>query len=97
MDDHFDQYYLKAIFYLKFRQRSVKEIEDYLKKKKTPEEMIARVVTLGEKIPDALSDIVKEARADGLTEPVFDTMLDGISARCTAIAKEYGATAAPAP
>ena len=61
------------------------------------EEMIERVVTLGEKIPDALSEIVKEARTAGLTEPVLDTMLDGISARCTAIAKEYGATATPAP
>lgn len=44
MDDHFEQYYLKAVFYLKFRQRSVKEIEEYLKKKKTPEDMIVRVV-----------------------------------------------------
>lgn len=32
MDDHFEKYYLKAVFYLKFRQRSVKEMRDYLQK-----------------------------------------------------------------
>ncbi|MGY4158125.1 serine/threonine-protein kinase HipA [Bradyrhizobium sp. USDA 4461] len=62
-----------------------------------PDEMIARLVALAGKIPDALSSVVKEARSGGLKEPVLDAMLDGISARCEAIAKQYGATAAPAP
>jgi len=62
-----------------------------------PDEMIARLVSLTGKIPDALSDVVKGARAGGLRETVLDAMLVGISARCEAIAKQYGATAAPAP
>ena len=44
MDDHFDKYYLKAVYFLKFRQRSVKEMQDYLKKKNVPEEMSKRVI-----------------------------------------------------
>jgi serine/threonine-protein kinase HipA len=54
-----------------------------------PDEMVARVVEMGEKIPDALSDVVKECRADGLTEPVLDGMLDGISNRCATIVQIY--------
>ena len=56
MDDHFEKYYLKAVFYLKFRQRSVKEMRDYLKKKfrgtgsasgrkNESDEVIERVIT----------------------------------------------------
>ncbi|WP_164937059.1 type II toxin-antitoxin system HipA family toxin [Bradyrhizobium vignae] len=56
-----------------------------------PDAMIARLVALGEKIPDALSDILKEARVEGLKEPVLDTMLDGISARGKAIVQQYSA------
>lgn len=44
MDDHFEQYYLKAVHFLKFRPRSVKELRDHLKKKNAPEEIIATVV-----------------------------------------------------
>ncbi len=44
MDDHFDKYYLKAVYYLKFRGRSVKEMREYLKKKNTPDEMAERVI-----------------------------------------------------
>ncbi|MHC6157475.1 hypothetical protein ACVSQB_37620 [Bradyrhizobium elkanii] len=39
------------------------------------------LVALAEKIPDALSGVVKEARAGELKEPALDAMLDGISAR----------------
>ncbi|APG15093.1 MULTISPECIES: type II toxin-antitoxin system HipA family toxin [Bradyrhizobium] len=59
--------------------------------KMDPDEMIARLVALGEKIPDALSDVVKEARVEGLKEPVLDTVLDGISARGKAIVQQYSA------
>jgi regulatory protein len=45
MDDHFEQYYLKAVHFLKFRQRSVKEIRDHLKKKNASDDIIDRVVT----------------------------------------------------
>lgn len=62
-----------------------------------PDEMVPRVVRLAEKIPDALSVVVREARTAGLTEPVLDKMLDGISARCATIVEEYGTTATPAP
>jgi regulatory protein len=44
MDDHFEKYYLKAVFYLKFRGRSVKEMQEYLKKKNVPQEMADKVV-----------------------------------------------------
>lgn len=44
MDDHYSNYYLKAVFYLKFRQRSVKEMREYLSKKNTPPEIIERVI-----------------------------------------------------
>lgn len=44
MDDHFEKYYLKAVYFLKFRLRSVKEIHDHLKKKNAPEEIIKRVI-----------------------------------------------------
>ncbi|PDT73955.1 hypothetical protein CO675_27600 [Bradyrhizobium sp. C9] len=50
------------------------------------------MVALAEKIPDALSGVVKEARAGELKEPALDAMLDGISARCEATVKQYGAT-----
>ncbi|MBB4373444.1 serine/threonine-protein kinase HipA [Bradyrhizobium sp. cir1] len=59
--------------------------------KMDPDEMIARLVALGEKIPDALSDVVKEVRVEGLKEPVLDRMLDGISARGKAIVQQYSA------
>lgn len=45
MDDHYEKYYLKAVFFLKFRQRSVKEMREYLKKKNTPDHILERVIT----------------------------------------------------
>ena len=54
-----------------------------------PSEMVARVQEMSEKIPDAMSDVVKECRAHGLTEPVLDRMLDGISNRCETISQIY--------
>jgi serine/threonine-protein kinase HipA len=54
-----------------------------------PEAMVARVFDLAEKIPDALSDVIKECREDGLTEPLLDRMLDGISARCASMVEVY--------
>ncbi|WP_271575672.1 hypothetical protein [Bradyrhizobium sp. CCBAU 11361] len=59
--------------------------------KMDPDEMITRFVGLGEKISDALSEVVKGARGEDLTEPVLDTMLDGISARGKAIVQQYSA------
>jgi regulatory protein len=46
MDDHFEQYYLKAVHFLKFRQRSVKEMREYLKKKNASDEVIDRVIAM---------------------------------------------------
>jgi serine/threonine-protein kinase HipA len=54
-----------------------------------PREMVARVQEMSEKIPDAMSDVVKECRAHGLTEPILDRMLDGISNRCETISQIY--------
>lgn len=42
--DNFDKYYQKALFFLSFRQRSEKEIRDYLKKKKAPEEITDKII-----------------------------------------------------
>lgn len=61
------------------------------------DEMVARVHSMGERIPDALSDVVREARTAGLDDPVFDRMLDGISTRCAAIVDRYAAKSDPAP
>jgi hypothetical protein len=36
-----------------------------------------------------MSDVVKECRAHGLTEPILDRMLDGISNRCETISQRY--------
>jgi serine/threonine-protein kinase HipA len=57
--------------------------------KMDPEEMVARVQTMSERVPDAMSDVVKECRAHGLTEPILDRMLNGISNRCEAISQIY--------
>jgi hypothetical protein len=57
-----------------------------------PDEMIARVVMLAEKIPDRLGEVVREAPTPGLTEPVIVKMLDGISTRCATVVEEYGTT-----
>jgi serine/threonine-protein kinase HipA len=54
-----------------------------------PEKMVATVLDLAQRIPDALSDIVKECRADGLTDAVLDKMLGGISARCSTVIDAY--------
>jgi regulatory protein len=44
MDDHFEQYYLKAVHFLKFRPRSTKEIRDHLLKKKASPDVIEKIV-----------------------------------------------------
>lgn len=64
--------------------------------KMDPEAMVARVLELSERIPDALSDVVKECQVHGLTEPVLNQMLDGISSRCETILQVYRATT-PSP
>lgn len=43
--DLFEKYYTLCLRYLSLRQRSEKEIADYLKKKKTPDEIIVLIVT----------------------------------------------------
>jgi len=45
MDELFEKYYLKAVHFLKFRPRSVKEVRDQLKKKNAPGAMIERIIT----------------------------------------------------
>lgn len=42
--DLFEKYYTLCLRYLSLRQRSEKEIADYLKKKKTPEAIIVQIV-----------------------------------------------------
>lgn len=42
--DLFEKYYTLSLKYLSFRQRSEKEIVNYLKKKKTSEEVIVRII-----------------------------------------------------
>jgi hypothetical protein len=54
-----------------------------------PEKMVVTVLDLARQIPDALSEIVKECRADGLTDAVLDKMLDGTSARCSIVIEAY--------
>ncbi len=44
MDD-FKKYLDKAYFFLKFRPRSEKELQDYLVKKKAPKEIIEKIIT----------------------------------------------------
>lgn len=47
--DEFEKYFLKAVYFLKFRPRSEKEVRDKLKQKKAPPEIIERVIaTLSE-------------------------------------------------
>jgi serine/threonine-protein kinase HipA len=63
-----------------------------------PEQMVVTVLDLARRIPDALSEIVRECRADGLTDAVLDRMLDGISARCSVVIEAYeGASRIPTP
>lgn len=45
-DDIFEKYYLKAVHFLKFRQRSVKEMREHLKKKNASDEVIDRVIAM---------------------------------------------------
>jgi serine/threonine-protein kinase HipA len=54
-----------------------------------PKRMVVTVLDLARQIPDALSEIVRECRADGLTDTVLDKMLDGISARCRIVVEGY--------
>lgn len=42
--DLFEKYYTLSLRYLQMRQRSEKEIVDYLKKKKAPEDISARII-----------------------------------------------------
>jgi serine/threonine-protein kinase HipA len=62
--------------------------------KMDPEKMVGIVHGLAGLLPDAVSDIVKECRADGLAHQVLDSMVDGIATRCAKIVDTYGVPAA---
>jgi serine/threonine-protein kinase HipA len=57
--------------------------------KMDPDKMTAEVLDLAERIPDGLSDVVSECRADGLAEAALGRMLDGISSRCETLLAAY--------
>jgi regulatory protein len=44
--DHYERYLNLAYFYLSIRNRSVKEMREYLTKKKAPEEVISKIISL---------------------------------------------------
>ena len=54
-----------------------------------PEKTLATVLDLAKKVPDAISDVVKECRTDGLVHDVLKSMQQGIAARCKKVLNTY--------